>query len=336
MKDFIGKERFFNYIVPKTDKNIICIIKKIIRKFLKILKLSKKIIIHYDIDEIYPNTLNKYVKKIDKIYKFDVIWVEYVWYSKILETFDNNKVKIIDTHDVFSNREQLFLKNGEEPKWYYTTKIKEGKGLSRANYVIAIQEEENKFFKKIVKSDVNVVTVGNTIEIHRPCKVYNKNFMFVGSNNDLNITSIKYFINNLLPKIKIQNPEAEFYIVGSVCNSIPDSDKYIKLGFVKDIEEAYKNVRLVVNPIQNGTGLNIKTIEALGYSKPLITTVCGAKGLDLEKNCYIIARNDEEFCKKVTEVLNSNLLTDKLSKEAFDFANNYNTSCIQSLKRIFE
>lgn len=336
MEKFIGKDKFFNYIVPKTDKNFICIIKKIFRKFLSVLKLSRKIIIHYNIDEIYPHTLSKYVKKLDKIHNFDVIWVEYVWYSKILKAFDNKKVKIIDTHDVFSNREQLFLKNGEEPKWYYTTRAKEGKALSRANYVIAIQEEENKFFKKIVSNDVNVVTIGNTIEIQEPCKVYNKNFMFVGSNNDLNVTSIKYFINNLLPKIKIQNPESEFYVVGSVCNSIPDSDKYIKLGFVKDIKEAYKSARLVINPIQNGTGLNIKTIEALGYSKPLITTVCGAKGLDLEKNNYIIAKNDEEFCKKVTEVLNSDSLTDMLSKKAFDFASNYNISCIQSLKEIFK
>lgn len=334
MTEYIGNDKLFIFNCKK-NKNIIYLAKEKLRKILKYLKLSKKIIIHYNIDEIYPNSLSRYVKKLHKINKFDVIWTEYVWYSKLLKVLDKDTIKVIDTHDVFTNREKLFLNNGENPNWYYTTQRQEARGLSRANYVVAIQEKEEQFFREIVKSNTEVVTIGNYIKIKEVCVVDNKKYMFVGSNNDLNIYCIKYFINNIFPKIKQKEPDSEFLIVGGVCKDIPDSDEYIKLGYVDDLDKIYKNVRLVINPIKSGTGLNIKTIEALGNCKPLVTTSCGAKGLNENVNeiCKVVD-GDEEFAECVVEILNDNKLAEKLSKNAFNFVSNYNNNVEERLRNI--
>jgi glycosyltransferase involved in cell wall biosynthesis len=36
----------------------------------------------------------------------------------------------------------------------------------------------------------------------------------------------------------------------------------------------------VINPVSVGTGLKIKTVEALAFGKAVITTRCGAEGLE--------------------------------------------------------
>lgn len=334
MKKYIGDKKLFIY-KPKKDIKIGYIIRKLFRKILKCLKLSKKVIIYYKIDDIFPNQLLKFVRKLQKQYKFNVVWVEYVWYSKLLKIFDSNVIKVIDTHDVFTEREKLFLQKNEEPTWYYTTRKEETKGLQRADYVVAIQQQEANFFTEILNNNLSkVITIGNSIQTKKTYIVQNKKYVFIGSDNDLNIYALNSFIASTLILIKEKEPLSEFLIAGSVCKNIPDSYLYKKLGFVDDLQKIYNEVRAVINPIQSGTGLNIKTIEALSYEKPLITTQVGAKGLEDAEGAYIIADSSEEFADAVVEVLSDDNLAQKLSKEAHDYVYKYNRKNINNLLKI--
>ena len=334
MTEYIGKDKLFVFNFKK-NRNIRYLIKELLRRILKRLRLSKKIIIPYYIDEIYPKALSGYVKELHRINKFDVIWTEYVWYSKVLKSIDKNTIKVIDTHDVFTDREKLFLNNGEEPNWYYTTKYQEAKGLSRADYVVAIQNKEREFFEKIVKRKTKVVTIGNYIKNKEIHVVNNKKYIFVGSNNKLNIYYANYFIKNIFPIIKQKEPDSEFLLVGRVSEQVPDSSEYTKIGYVDNLDDIYANARLVINPIKAGTGLNIKTIEALGNCKPLVTTTCGAKGLDtkVEQICKI-ADNDEEFAGAIIQILNDDKLAEELSKNAYNFVLKYNVNVKEKLNDI--
>ena len=51
-------------------------------------------------------------------------------------------------------------------------------------------------------------------------------------------------------------------------------------GFVPDIKDFYSRVDLIVSPVMVGTGMNIKTVQAMAYGMPLLTTQCGIKGID--------------------------------------------------------
>lgn len=52
-------------------------------------------------------------------------------------------------------------------------------------------------------------------------------------------------------------------------------------GFVPDIKQFYEKMDLVISPMFCGTGMNIKTVQALAYGVPLLTTKQGARGLEL-------------------------------------------------------
>src|SRR5262249_41493423 len=51
-------------------------------------------------------------------------------------------------------------------------------------------------------------------------------------------------------------------------------------GFVPDIGKFYSKMDLVVSPVTMGTGINVKTVQAMAYGMPLLTTLCGSKGIE--------------------------------------------------------
>jgi len=55
---------------------------------------------------------------------------------------------------------------------------------------------------------------------------------------------------------------------------------YSENGEMPNLKSIYDLSDIVINPLTIGTGLKIKSIEALGFSKALISTSVGADGLE--------------------------------------------------------
>ena len=102
----------------------------------------------YKIDDWYDDSVNTKLIEISQSIKPDVVIVEYVFFSKALECFDSKILKVIDTHDIFANRHEIYLKNNQTPKWFSTTTKQENLGLKRADVILAIQKKEADLFKK--------------------------------------------------------------------------------------------------------------------------------------------------------------------------------------------
>ncbi len=66
----------------------------------------------------------------------------------------------------------------------------------------------------------------------------------------------------------------------------------------------YADATLVINPVQFGTGLAIKTVEALSYGKPVVATPAGARGLDIDfRGALSLAKTPDAFAEQVLELL---------------------------------
>lgn len=289
----------------------------------------------YAVDDWYDNSINKFLVTLQKRVKFDVVIVEYVFFSKALKYFSKNVLKIIDTHDIFNNRRNLYKNNGQEYHWYSTTLKEEIKGLQRSDFIIAIQKQEEEYFKKLVRS--NVITVGHTVSLREPQYIQNHNYriLYIASHNENNIHGINYFITQVLPKVKSSIPDLQLLIAGKVCEGLDEDDAYTKLGYVSNIDKVYDAANVVINPILFGTGLKIKSVEALGQSKVLVTTPEGAKGLEIGANkAFLIAKNPDEFVQCLIEVFTDTRLSYELSKNAYSFAKNYNNAAFEPLAKI--
>lgn len=132
-----------------------------------------------------------------------------------------------------------------------------------------------------------------------------KDLLFVGGfNHTPNYDGVIWFLNEVFPIIKEQDPDIKLYIVGS--NPPEDlkakaTEDIIVTGFVTDAElENYYNVsRLVVVPLRYGAGVKGKVVEALYYQVPVITTSIGAEGLEDADTVMLIQDEASEFAGSI-------------------------------------
>jgi hypothetical protein len=73
-----------------------------------------------------------------------------------------------------------------------------------------------------------------------------------------------------------------------------------------DVSAFYPRARLVVNPLQRGSGVNLKMIEALAFSRPAVTTPAGMRGLpDMVRPYFAVCSSPEAFASAALEILGS-------------------------------
>ena len=64
-------------------------------------------------------------------------------------------------------------------------------------------------------------------------------------------------------------------------------------GFVPDIADFYAQMDLILSPVTMGTGINVKTVQAMAYGMPLLTTAWGCKGIETGDPMHSFASMDD-------------------------------------------
>lgn len=219
--------------------------------------------------------------------RFDAVCAEYVFASRALGCFPPGVRTLLDTHDRFGGRAWMLARHGIEPNFFYTTRREEARGLGRAGVVLAIQAEEARYFRRAAPRGTRVETVSHAVEL-RPlpepvCAGDSADsagvVLYVGSDNSANVHGMLQFLAGGWPEVRRRAAGARLRLVGSIGERVPDTDGVVKLGRVDDLAAEYAGAAVVVNPTVFGTGIKIKSLEALGFGVPLVTTPEGAKGL---------------------------------------------------------
>lgn len=300
--------------------------------------LSKKY--NRDVDYYYDNNIDIFIKKKLLNNKYTHVIIEYVVFSKALEIFDNSVVKIIDTHDVLSNRYRIFLGQKSAPQWYSLFPKEEAKGLNRADIILSIQNKEKKYFESISKA--KVVILGHQASVSILESELHNDILFVGSDNNINIDGINHFIEFIFPKIVEKLNNVKLIIAGNIIKrrlAIMEHPNIEFYGEYNTNSEVYSLASVVVVPINYGTGLKIKTIEALSCGKAIVTFKEGISGLEepnVNNNYCLLAKDDLDFSNKVLSILRDFKLKMVIKDSAIRFIKKYNVSIVDVLDEIFE
>jgi hypothetical protein len=111
---------------------------------------------------------------------------------------------------------------------------------------------------------------------------------FIASEAVFNLDGLMAFVETQLPLVRERDPGFTLALAGGVCEvfsrACPD---YAKLGIdlvgpVKDVADFYASVPVVVVPLLRGTGVSLKTLEALAYRVPVVSTPVGVRGISLK------------------------------------------------------
>lgn len=287
----------------------------------------------YRIDDWYTTDITRSLETIRGQVQPDVVLVEYVFLSRALECFGPETLKFLDTHDILGDRHRIYLENGMPPQWFYTTVAEEQKALNRADVVIAIQDEEAAYFSRMTSK--RVITVGhmvNIVAVDEELSPVKERLLFVGSHNPINVDGIGWFLDEVFTQVRQEFPGSELAVVGGCADRINQREGVILIGQVPSLLPHYLEASVVVNPVRFGTGLKIKTIEALTMGRPLVTSSAGAAGLEnLAGKAFLIADSPAEFSAAIISIFRDNDLRNKLLRNAREFTGTYNQTAIQPL-----
>jgi len=276
------------------------------RKIFRLLKIEAKNITSGNFEQSICNDLvsghiNQLIGNVQLLHRkyapFAVI-AEYIFMSPCLDVLPDDILKIIDTHDVFSRKADTVEKYGIVEKMQCSPE-EERQYLLRSDVVMAIQDNEAKILQELVP-ERKVITVGIDYPVIRYCErgLESSNvILVVASDNPLNTHGLHQFLEYAWSGISSQHPQAKLRIVGKVGNCVETDDPQIsKTGWVADLTQEYQTATIVINPTIAGTGLKIKSVEALCHGKPLIAWQNGVEGISYSgKPPYVKCNSWSEF-----------------------------------------
>jgi hypothetical protein len=232
-----------------------------------------------------------------------VLLAEYIWMSRVLPLVEGDVLKVVDTHDVFSTKQDKVLSFGVED--LHLEPHEEAYRLRRADLVVAIQNEERDQLAMLVP-DRKVLTAGVDFDVtHDAGFPVGCRILYVGSDNPTNEKGLSDFLEFAWPRIRRAVPPAELIVAGKVGrNTSDDTAGVVRLGMVEDLRPLYREARLAINPAVAGTGLKIKVLEALCHFRPIITWPNGVDGLAPELAALCVTALDwYEFTQRVVDLL---------------------------------
>jgi len=228
------------------------------------------------------------------------------WMAPTLDAVPDGVARVIDTLDLMHVRGAMYggLDGGA---WVECTREEEAHMLGRADIVIAIQRNELDELRAMVPGATVVLTPHpcQLTATRREKRRHRDIVSFVGSDNPGNVRGLRAFVRTAWPAVRERRPAAELRVHGAVARHLGGSVPGITLvGPVRRVERAYARAKVVVNPVTLGTGLKIKTVEALARGRALVTTSCGADGLeDGAGEAFVVADDMDGFAAAVARLL---------------------------------
>ena len=286
--------------------------------------------------------------------KYDIIQLEGLYSALYVDTIRQYSSAVISlrAHNVEWQIWDKMVKN--EPSFFkrvykriLSNRIKkfETKALQKVDLLVPITDIDAKNLPFNVKNNLFVaqagIESGNFVEENQPTQP--KTFFYIGALDwEPNQEALLWFVENVWSDIKAQYPEWDFHIAG---RNAPQSfvDKLCAYNIVYDgfVESAKKyiskyNVMLV--PLLSGSGMRIKIVEAMAYSRCVVTTPIGAEGIDVENGKHLfIGETPNELKQIITSIIEKPSIADKVAKEAYCFANAKfsNESIVAELNRFY-
>jgi glycosyltransferase involved in cell wall biosynthesis len=273
----------------------------------------------------------------------DAVIVEYVFNSWAFACFPASATRVLDTHDAFADRHRPYLARGISDFWISLRAADENAGFRRADLVLAIQDEEAQRFRRQLAADADASGRGPQVAVvshlmpQPPVAVdagVDGKALFVASDNATNRHAVDGLVRDVLPRVVREIPHFDLRVAGSISAHVAASPNITRLGWIDDVHEAYAQAPLSVNPLQVGTGINIKLLEAMAAGVPTVSTATGARGLPESFRAGVVTVPDHDpaaFAAQVVRLARSAEARRAVGRAAFEDARRWNDRQLATL-----
>ncbi|WP_395168135.1 glycosyltransferase family 4 protein [Piscirickettsia salmonis] len=163
-------------------------------------------------------------------------------------------------------------------------------------------------------------------------------FIFLG---DLtlphNSFSILFFIEECISKLTEKLPGVKLRLIGKgasqelleVVNTYPDNVSVE--GYVDDLASLFSSACAMIVPLQFGSGVKLKTLEALAHGLPVVSTSYGVEGIAINEYAGCVVEEDIQGFVEAMKRLTCTSYNRQLSAQAISFyKDNYSQDVIFS------
>lgn len=126
--------------------------------------------------------------------------------------------------------------------------------------------------------------------------------LFIGFDNPYNIEGMKWFLQQVYPLL---NLNMEIQVVGKVTRHLEEwkRQNINMVEYAPDLDILYRSVDIVICPLQNGTGMKVKVIEAMSYGIPVVCTSRGVDGFpDKTMNGCLVEDKPQAFATAINRL----------------------------------
>lgn len=245
-------------------------------------------------DGWYEDGIGEKMRLLCAKYDIDMVFCSYIFQSKLLEFVPKYVLRVIDTHDKMGDRYAMLRQNGVPLEFFSCSPQEEGAYLRRADVVVARRDEEACYFDAVTGRRSAIVIP----HLEKPNYLVKRSDEFrrvgiVAGANRVNLEMLREYLEAIEQRLNGREPAFALHVAGQISNMIPTLSMaqasifgrpWVHLpGFIEDIREFYQAMDLIVSPVTMGTGINVKTVQAMAFGMPLLTTSWGSKGIVSEE-----------------------------------------------------
>lgn len=283
------------------------------QSYFNVLKGLMTNLLPLQVNYYYSRKAKKWINK--NASNYDIIYcnnIRTAQYARGLK----NKV-ILDYVDAYSMNYQA-ARDNIKGLWHWIYAIDyircnkfEQQLLQEFDKFIIISDIDRTFILTRAKTPATISIIENYTSIDENKRVEHNStslkLLFVGAMNyEPNVTAVTYFCKWILPSLIERFPNIMFYIVGKTPTNevLALADKHVIVtGFVESVWDYMKDATLVVAPMQTGSGLQNKILQALAVGACVITTQKGFEGLVTDEGQPFVVKNSNEMIDVISHLI---------------------------------
>lgn len=254
----------------------------------------------------------------------DVLFCQLIRVAEYVK--NREEKKIIDYQDAFSAgmkrraensgiiSKMIFLMESGRLEKY------EAKVFSWFDNQIIISAQDRDLIVHPQKANIKVVPNGVDGDFFKPIEKEKKYTLIFSGNMSYapNVLSATFLVKHILPLVQKQIPSVTLILAGA--NPSPKvkelkAQNVFVSGWVDDIRELYAEAEIFIAPMQIGTGLQNKLLEAMSMQIPCVTSPLANNALGAENNKEIlVAETPEQYANHILKLITDKKFAESLGK----------------------
>lgn len=278
---------------------------------------------------------SKCQNKIDEIIeenKPDVIYAHLIRTSEYVK--HSSVPKLLDYMDAFSIgiqrriHKQYFFSQWIFKIEYNRLKKYESDVFNYFDKHSIISSKDREYITHANRSEIQIIPNGIDTEFFKSSKT-EKTFdlLFTGNMNyPPNVEAAVFLAKKVIPLLKVDFPNIKLQIAGATphpqVKSLANANVFIS-GWVDDIRVCYNLSKIFVAPMQIGTGLQNKLLEAMSMKMPCITSELANSSLNATvEEEVLIGKTPEDYAIHIKNLLKDELKSSTLANKGYNFVIN--------------